>query len=129
MSRKSKGIDAERELIHMFWERGWAAIRVAGSGSGSYPSPDILAGNPLRKLAIECKTTKGKSIYIAKNEIEALNSFAGIYGSEPWLAARFDKKGWFFMSLDDLVQTSANFCVTKSLASKKGFSISELTQS
>ena len=59
MVGKKKGINAERELIHMFWAEKWAAIRVAGSGSSKYPSPDILAGNNLRKLAIECKAISG----------------------------------------------------------------------
>ena len=45
MSLKSKGINAERELIHKFWGVGWGAVRVAGSGSMRYPSSDILAAN------------------------------------------------------------------------------------
>ena len=59
MSRKSKGINAERDLIHKFWNvEGWSAVRVAGSGSMKYPSADVLATNKLRRLAIECKTSK-----------------------------------------------------------------------
>lgn len=46
MSHKSKGINAEREIIHLFWSMpGWTACRVAGSGSMKYPSPDVIAGN------------------------------------------------------------------------------------
>ena len=67
MSFKSKGINGERELVHMFWNRGWACLRIAGSGSSKYPSPDILAGNKLRKLAIECKITKDQKKYFKKN--------------------------------------------------------------
>ena len=53
MSRKSKGINAERDLIHKFWGTGkWSAVRIAGSGSMKYPSADILATNKLRTLAI-----------------------------------------------------------------------------
>ena len=33
VSKKSKGISAERELIHKFWGTGWAAVRVAGRGA------------------------------------------------------------------------------------------------
>ena len=32
MSRKGKGINAERDLIHKFWGNSWAAVRVAGLG-------------------------------------------------------------------------------------------------
>ena len=70
MSKKGKGINAERELIHAFWkEKNWTAIRVAGSGCSKYPAPDIVAGNLLRKLAIECKSSKTNIIYIPKEEI------------------------------------------------------------
>jgi len=50
---KAKGSKGERELIKFFNESGWVAIRSAGSGSSQYPSPDILAGNAMRRLAIE----------------------------------------------------------------------------
>jgi Holliday junction resolvase - archaeal type len=43
--RKSKGSKAERDLIHLFWSKGFAAMRAAGSGSSQHPSPDILAGD------------------------------------------------------------------------------------
>jgi Holliday junction resolvase len=64
MKLKAKGSNAERELVHMFWDKGWAAIRVAGSGSSQYPSPDVLAGNNLRKLAVECKASGELNKYI-----------------------------------------------------------------
>jgi len=75
MSKKSKGIGAERELIHSFWATNeWVAHRIAGSGSSKYPSPDIIASNNIRKLAIECKTCSEKTVYIKKKEIEELKS-------------------------------------------------------
>lgn len=52
MGLKQKGTIAERELIHLFWKNNIPAVRVAGSGSMRYPSPDILAGTPLKKFAI-----------------------------------------------------------------------------
>ena len=51
--RKSKGSKAERELISMFWKKGFAAMRAAGSGSTHHPSPDIVAGNGKYFFAIE----------------------------------------------------------------------------
>ena len=38
MSLKSKGSNAERQLLHMFWDAGWACLRSAGSGSMNHPS-------------------------------------------------------------------------------------------
>src|SRR3989338_2995739 len=105
MSRKSKGINAERDLIHKFWGNNWAAVRVAGSGSMKYPSADILATNKLRKLAIECKTSKEPWKYVEKADIGQLKTFAELFNAEPWLAVKFDKKEWLFMALDDLDET------------------------
>ena len=94
MYRKSKGINAERDLLHKFWSvSSWCAVRVAGSGSMRYPSADILASNKLRKLAIECKTSAEKSKYLPKEDIDQLKKFAGIFGAEPWVAVRFDWVG------------------------------------
>ena len=75
MSTKSKGTNAERELIHKLWAQGYAAIRSAGSGSMKYPSPDILTAKEGRILAIECKVTKGKSKYFEIKEIDGISIF------------------------------------------------------
>jgi Holliday junction resolvase len=58
---KAKGSKGERELVAFFNENGWNCVRIAGSGSSKYPCPDILAGNAIRRLAIECKVTKDKT--------------------------------------------------------------------
>lgn len=127
MSRKGKGINAERELIHKFWAKdGWSAVRVAGSGSMKYPSADILASNKLRKLAIECKTSREKSKYIPKEDVEQLRIFAELFGAEPWIAVKFDKTAWMFMSLDDIEDVGNNYVVSKEKAEKKGLIFEEV---
>ncbi|PIY60546.1 hypothetical protein COY95_01235, partial [Candidatus Woesearchaeota archaeon CG_4_10_14_0_8_um_filter_47_5] len=102
MKQKTKGTNAERELVHMFWEVGWAAIRVAGSGSSPHPSPDVLAGNAVRRVAIECKSIKDKQVYLGKDEVQQLQYFAGLFGAEPWVGVRFGKGKWFFLTPEDL---------------------------
>jgi len=126
MATKHKGTAAERSLQRMFWEAGWACVRVAGSGSGSFPNPDLLAGNILRKLAVECKSTSGDSVYIPKEDIEALKSFAGIFGAEAWIAVKFDNKGWHFMNLEDLKETESSFAIRWKDMELKGLSFREL---
>ena len=127
MSQKSKGINAERELIKLLWEKGYAACRVAGSGSSRFPSPDIIAGNVIRKLAIECKTTNDEIRYIPKESIEQLKTYASTFGAEPWIAVRFAKNNWLFVSLDDLQNTGSHFSITLENAKKKGFLLEELS--
>ena len=72
INRKSKGTNAERNLIKLFHDHGWSALRSAGSGSSKYPSPDVLAGNGFRRIALECKTTKDNKKYLKNDEIEQL---------------------------------------------------------
>ncbi|MBW2984929.1 Holliday junction resolvase [Candidatus Woesearchaeota archaeon] len=127
MSRKSKGINAERDLIHKFWSiDGWSAVRIAGSGSMKYPSADILATNKLRKLAIECKTSKEANKYLTKDEIEQLKEFAKIFGAEPWVGVKFNREEWFFLNVEDLKHTGNNFLVSIDIARNKGLLFEEL---
>ena len=126
MSLKSKGINAERELVHMFWGKGWACLRIAGSGSMKYPSPDILVGNKIRRLAIECKITKEDKKYFDRPSIEALNIFADIFGAEPWIAVKFKGHDWCFISLEDLKETQKGFMANAELARAKGFLFEEI---
>ncbi len=128
MSRKSKGINAERELVHMFWNTNeWSAVRVAGSGSSSFPCPDVLAGNRIRKLAIECKTVNAKSKYLTDEDINQLNDFSAVFGAEPWIGVKF-KSDWFFLSIDDLKKTEKGYAVSKELAKNKGMIFNELVE-
>ena len=127
MSRKSKGINAERNLLHRFWGvESWCAVRVAGSGSMRYPSADILASNKLRKLAIECKTCIEDNKYLPKEDIEQLKSFAEVFGAEPWIAIRFKGHDWYFVSLEDMMETKKSFIVGVNTAKSKGLLFEEM---
>ena|SRR3989338_3432611 len=126
MNRKAKGTNAERDLIHAFHKHQWSAIRVAGSGSSRYPSPDILAGNALRKLAIECKTVNNNAVYIPKSEVEQLRIFAQNFGAEPWIAVKLEKEEWVFLTLEDLKETEASFSVSVGLGKMKGLLFEEV---
>ena len=127
MSQKTKGCNAERELIHMFWQtKSWSAIRVAGSGSSHYPSPDVLAGNVKRKLAIECKSSKSKNKYLTNDEIEKIVSFSKLFGAEPWIGVRFNNEKWYFLSIEDIKETEKNYLISLDIAKKKGFLFEEL---
>jgi holliday junction resolvase Hjr len=126
MKGKIKGSNAERELIHLFWKHGWSAVRVAGSGSSKYPSPDILAGNALRRLAIECKASGEGRKYLTQKEVAELRQFATLFGAEPWIGMRFNDMKWLFLALDDLQISKGSFSVSIELAKKKGLSMDEL---
>jgi len=126
MNRKAKGTKGERELVKFFNENNWSAIRVAGSGSTKYPSPDILAGNAIRRLAIECKVTKDQKKYLTNSEIEQLKLFSQKFGAESWVGVRFPGEQWYFLMLEDLKDTGASFAVSLDLAKLKGLTCQEL---
>lgn len=129
MSKKSVGIAAERELIHMFWKvPGWSAVRVAGSGAIKYPCPDVLAGNGARRLAIECKSTQGDYKHLSGEQVADLKTFARRFGAEPWIGIRFSRKQWFFIGMDELNATAQGFSVSEDLARKKGLLFEQLVE-
>lgn len=127
MSRKSKGINAERELVHSFWSRGFACVRVAGSGSSSYPSADLIVGNKNKKYVIECKTTKKDKQYFSKEDIALFQEFAEKFGAVPLVAVKFLRKGWFFIKIEYLEDSGKNLYISDENALKIGLSIEELT--
>lgn len=125
---KIKGSKAERELVKLLWAANWAAVRVAGSGSSHFPSPDIVAGNRQRTLGIECKVTKEDKKYFYPEEIDQLKEFCAGFGAEPWIAVKFKGEEWTFVMLEDLKQTGASWLIDEWVARNKGLSFSELTE-
>ncbi|MFH1054162.1 MAG: Holliday junction resolvase Hjc [Candidatus Woesearchaeota archaeon] len=125
MSRKSKGLNAERELIHLFWKNEWSACRVAGSGSIKYPSPDVIAGKQNRKIVIECKSTKDESKYLTIDEVEQLKEFANIFGAEPWIGVKFSSKWWFF-NPEDLRKTKNSYTINSKDVVNKGLLFNDM---
>ena len=125
MSKKSKGIGGEREVIKLLWELGWAALRSAGSGSSHYPSPDIIAGKLGRRLAIECKVTSDERKYFPIDEIKGLEYFSKQFGAEPFVAIKFPKKPWFLFTIDDLNETNNGYSIKSEDCDLKGILIED----
>ncbi len=124
MNTKAKGTNAERELLHLLNTNGFACFRAAGSGSMKYPCPDLIAGNNIRKLAIEVKITGTGYQHLTKKEVEELSQFASLFGAEAWFAVKF--KDWFFLTPEDINKTEQNYSVTEEIAQRKGLSFEEL---
>ncbi len=113
-----KGAQAERKMIEILRELGFACVRVAGSGRARFEQPDILASNRKRLLSIECKHVNSDSVYIPKEEICALLRFSKNFGAEPMLTVRF-RKTWEFWHLSNIEDIeNKNFCFKKGLGEK-----------
>ena len=126
INKKAKGTKGERDLVHMFWDAGWASLRVAGSGSSSFPSPDVMAGNSIRQVAIEAKVISSASKYFSKDEIGALKIFATAFGAEPWVSVKFGSDPWLFVNIEDLKETPKGYSVNVERAKRVGLLFSEL---
>ena len=127
-NRKAKGTKGERELVKLFNLSGWSALRSAGSGSSRYPSPDILAGNAMRRVAIECKVTKDNRKYFQNAEIEQLQTFSKQFGAESWVGVKFPSQPWYFITLEDLEDTGKGWAISLQLAKRRGLLIEELME-
>lgn len=110
-----KGYRFERELLHKLWEIGFAAVRVPASGSMSYPSPDIVAGNGKTYLAIEVKMRSSLPLYISQDEITKLKEFSEKFGAKPLIAFKVKNLGWRFFSIDMLKKCKLGYKIDEEL--------------
>ena len=128
-NKKAKGTAAENELIHMFWETNkWVCVRVAGSGSTQFPSPDILASRGDKKIVMEVKHVNAAKKYFTGQEIRDLQYFAQMFGAESWVGVKFEGNQWFFLPSSELDETkSGNYVISLIDMKRKGFKFEEMT--
>ena len=121
MSNRSKGSNAERELVKMFTDHGWRAARVAGSGVNDESPCDIIAGKIGKKgVTVEAKSSKGPYIYIKKAQIEDFLKFSHMIDLDPVLAVRFNREGWLFLKPEMLKDSGVNLVMSLENAKQHG---------
>ncbi|MCD6348829.1 MAG: Holliday junction resolvase [Candidatus Korarchaeota archaeon] len=128
MRRKAKGTRAERALLDKLWQYGVAAVRVAGSGSTSHPSSDIIAGYRGRIAVIEVKTSSKETIYIPPEEVNSMRRLADRLGGECWFAAKFssDRGKFYLVKMKDARELeSGSVVIDIETARSKGLSIED----
>lgn len=130
----SSGIKAERDLVHLFWDAGFAVLRAPASGGGTLlPRPDLIAGSIERKkfYVLEIKTVRRDILYLDKQQIDGLIEFANRIGFEAILGVKFKnrRKGFLFLKIPDQleeIRKSVNYKVSLAYASSTGISFGEL---
>jgi Holliday junction resolvase len=125
MGNKTKGSNAERELLRKFTENNFRAARVAGSGVNEESPCDLIAGKSGKKYAIECKSSRKNQIYISKTQIEDFMIFSQIMGLEPVVALRFLRQGWIFLTPEKLRDSGKYWAVSLDDAQKNGAKFSQ----
>ena len=126
-NKKGKGTAAENELIHRFWENDWVCVRTAGSGSGRYPAPDVLASNGFKKLVLEVKVVNDTKKYFTRQEVLDLEFFASKFAAQAWVGVKFAENQWFFIPTSELSLTKAeNYVVDLITMKRSGFTFEEM---
>lgn len=121
MSNKSKGANVERELVKLFTEQGWRALRVAGSGMNDDSPCDLIAGKIGKaSYAIEVKSSRKNRIYITKAQMNDFMAFALSLGLQPAIAVRFAYEGWLFLDPKHLEDTGTNWVIAWENAKAQG---------
>ena len=121
MSNKAKGSKAERELLSLFTENGWRALRVAGSGVNDNSPCDLIAAKVGKKgYTIEAKSSKKQSFYITKAQIEDFITYSHILGLQPVIALRFNREGWFFINPEQLEDSGKNWVISLKKVKESG---------
>ena len=99
MGKYTKGATYERELLSILLSKGYATVRVAGSGRARTEQPDLLASNGKKIYGIECKYSSSDYKTITKEEVNSLILFCKKFNCIPLLAFRFPNKDWKIVKL------------------------------
>jgi Holliday junction resolvase len=113
----SKGAGYERELLELLKKKGFAVVRVAGSGRARMEQPDLIASNGKKTLGIECKYSSTKYKTIKKEEVNSLLKFCEEFGCTAVLAYRFPRVEWKFKIIKQRVDANVNVKRTDKLLS------------
>ena len=130
MSNKAKGSNVERELLKLFTENSWRAIRVAGSGVNDLSPCDMIAVKTGRKgYIVEVKSSRKDRIYISKEQIEDFMLFTTLTGLTPVIALRFNYEGWLFIPPTMLEDSGKNWVISLEKAKEEGQRFSQFFES
>jgi Holliday junction resolvase len=126
LAHYNKGANAERELIHTLSDKGFAVLRVAGSGVSPLPSPDVVALKNGRILAIECKAWKGAHLAIPIVTMNDEVNWAKTAGAEFFVAWKIPREGWLFFKFEHFHNAGKNFMISLEEAKKASISLEVL---
>ncbi|MEM4598463.1 MAG: Holliday junction resolvase Hjc [Candidatus Diapherotrites archaeon] len=128
MARYNKGANAERELLGMFYNAGFAVVRVAGSGASKFPEPDCLVFRKEKKFAFECKARSGKYLNIAKEQLESLTAWADKAGLCAYVAWKIPRRGWLFIKPECFALRKKGYAIDINAALRLGKTFEDLAQ-
>jgi len=129
LAHYNKGANAERELIKVLFGKGFAVLRVAGSGVSPLPSPDVVAIKSGRILAFECKAWRGDYLAIPVVTMNDEVNWARVAGAEFFIAWKIPHDGWLFVKFEHFHNAGKNFMISLSEAKKNSTPLDVLSAS
>ncbi|MCL4365431.1 MAG: hypothetical protein M1569_00985 [Candidatus Marsarchaeota archaeon] len=110
-NRYKRGARAERELLHIFYDRGWSVIRSSGSGVNAL-SPDVIFLKNKDAICVECKAWNRGSLSLDPEQFEKLLEWEKNTAFPTFVGWRVNNKGWYFIRLDEFSRGRSNYNVT-----------------
>jgi Holliday junction resolvase len=126
MARYAKGANAERELMGILWNYGFAVARAAGSGKSSLPCPDMIAVKGGKITAFECKAWKGKHLSITPEQMDELVEWCRRAEAGFYIAWKMPRMGWLLIAKSMMSRTEKAYVMTAGDALKKGLRVEAL---
>ncbi len=111
----------------MLYRKGFAVVRVAGSGATSLPCPDCLALSKKRKLAFECKAWSGNYLHLPVQQMDELSRWSEIAGIDFFVAWKIPREGWLFLGKNAFHKSEKNYSISKKEAKNRGVLLPVLT--
>ncbi|HIH21198.1 MAG: hypothetical protein J4478_04260 [Candidatus Diapherotrites archaeon] len=107
-----KGANAERELIKILWNNGFATLRAAGSGVTPLPSPDLVALSAKKKLGFECKAWNSSYLNLSIEQFLTTKQWCSIAGADFFVAWKIPNKGWLFIKPENFSRRDKSFTIS-----------------
>ncbi|MBS3061241.1 MAG: Holliday junction resolvase [Candidatus Diapherotrites archaeon] len=125
MSHYNKGSAAERELIGLFYDQGFAVVRAAGSGTNALTSPDLVVLRNGKAFAVEAKAWAKNNLSIDRIQFDDLLLWAKKAGCTALFAWKYPRQGWFFLLPEAFHETGRGFAISykDAIAKKIDFNV------
>ena len=125
MAHYNKGANAERELLKILWEKGYAVCRAAGSGKNALPMPDLIVMGKGRSIVLEAKAWRNNNLTILDCQMQELYKWEEIARAEVYVAWRYPNRGWLFIK-PSLFHKNKHYSISYSEARRTGITLEVL---
>jgi len=129
VTRYEKGARLERDIVNYLRDRGYGALRAAGSGP-----VDVVAYTPSEgHVVMECKVRRSDVLYVPKEDVTKLEEFAKTFDATPFIAWRPAHRrlprhplNVVLVRPEDTEETTSSRKITLESAVRKGLSLEAL---